>query len=78
MRVTVTVVPRARVRRVEAAGEGHLRVWVTAPPHEGRANAALIEILAEHYGVPRSCVRIVQGGSSRQKLVEVARRHRGP
>ncbi len=39
---------------------------------EGRANKRLIEILAEHLGVPKSRLRLVSGARSRDKLVEVA------
>jgi uncharacterized protein len=39
---------------------------------DGKANEALIAFLAEHYGVPKRCVRIVSGLKSRQKRVEIA------
>jgi uncharacterized protein (TIGR00251 family) len=71
MRATVTVIPRARTTRVERLEDGTLRVAVTAPPHEGRANAAVVAALAEHFGVPRSRVRILAGRSGRRKVVEV-------
>ncbi|HKV46181.1 MAG TPA: DUF167 domain-containing protein [bacterium] len=71
MRATVTVIPRARAARVERLEDGTLRVAVTAPPHEGRANAAVVAALAEHFGVPQSQVRIVAGRSGRRKVVEV-------
>ncbi len=71
MRVAVTVTPNARVARVEEVGAGHLRVAVTAPPREGRANEAVREALAAHFGVPRSQVRIIRGGASRHKIVEI-------
>jgi uncharacterized protein len=44
---------------------------VAAPPERGRANAALVELLAELLGVPRSHVRVVGGHGSRRKLVEI-------
>jgi len=71
VRLTVLVVPRARGTRVEPQDDGTLRVAVTAPPHEGRANAALVEALADHFGVPRSRVRIVRGHGNRRKVVEI-------
>ncbi len=72
MRLSVTVTPNARTGRVERLGPGHLRVAVTAPAREGRANAALIEALSAHFGVPRSRIRILRGTASRHKTVEVS------
>jgi uncharacterized protein (TIGR00251 family) len=44
---------------------------VTAPPVDGRANAAVIKLLAEWLGVSRSAVQIVRGETSRRKIVEI-------
>ena len=49
-----------------------LKVAVTAPPVEGKANAACVRVLAEVLGVPRSAVAIVAGGSGRLKRVCIA------
>ncbi len=68
--LAVRVVPRAR--RDEIAGimdDGSVRIRLTAPPVEGKANAALIEYLAELTGIARSRIEIVAGHSHRQKLV---------
>ncbi len=72
MRIAVTVVPRARRTRVEPLEGGGFRVAVTAAPHEGQANEAVIEALAEYFRVPRSRVRIVLGRTARRKVVEIA------
>ena len=59
--------------RSEFAGEhgGRLKLRLAAPPVEGRANAALIEFLAEYFGVPKRNVRIAAGHKSRRKRVVV-------
>jgi uncharacterized protein YggU (UPF0235/DUF167 family) len=44
---------------------------VTAAPVDGAANAAVCRLLAKHYGVRRSAVGIVAGGSGRTKIVEI-------
>jgi uncharacterized protein (TIGR00251 family) len=52
-------------------GEGaaaQLKIAVQAPPVEGRANSALIEFLAERFGVARSHVELVSGELSRSKV----------
>ena len=71
VRFAVRVQPRAS--RSEIVGEhgGALRVRLAAPPVDGAANDALVELLAESLGVPRRAVRIVAGHSSRFKTVEV-------
>lgn len=71
MRVTVTVVPRARRTAVERLADGGFRVAVTAPAQEGRANGAVVDALAAYFGVPRSKVRIVLGRTARRKVVEI-------
>jgi uncharacterized protein len=64
---------QARARRDEIAGErgGSLLVRVTAPPVEGRANAAVCGLLAKRLGVAAGRVAVVRGASSRDKLVEI-------
>ena len=60
--------------RSEFAGRHgeRLKVRLAARAVDGKANEALIEFLAEHYGVPRTRVRILSGAKSRQKRVEIA------
>lgn len=48
-----------------------LAVKVTAPPEKGKANAALVKLLAKHFGVAKSAVTIVSGETGRLKVVEV-------
>ena len=71
VRFAVRVQPRAA--RSEAAGRhgDALRVRLAAPPVDGAANGALVDLLAALLGVPRRAVRIVGGLASRSKLVEV-------
>lgn len=61
---------RDEIRGLRA--DGALKVCVTAPPVEGRANHALVRLLAERLGVKRSCVEIMTGHSSRDKRVQLA------
>ncbi len=59
--------PGARRPGVQGEQRGSLKVAVTAPPEDGRANAALIETLAEVLGVRRSQVMLLSGQSGRDK-----------
>ena len=71
-RIQVRVTPRAS-RDALAGWQGDvLRVRVTAPPVEGKANAAVARLVAKAVGVPKSAVGIVSGAGAREKLVEVA------
>lgn len=77
MRVAVRLTPRGRADRLEGIahrsdGAAVLKVSVTAPPAEGRANDALLQLLAREWGVPRRDLAIVGGLKSRSKTVRVA------
>jgi uncharacterized protein (TIGR00251 family) len=72
VRFAVRVQPRASRTGVEGVHGDALKVRVNAPPVDGAANEAVVEVLAEALGVPRRAVRIVAGESSRSKVVEVA------
>ncbi len=71
MKISVTVKPQARKTKVERLPDGSYRVAVSAPAHEGRANEAVIEVLADFFDVPKSRVEIVSGASGRKKIVEI-------
>jgi uncharacterized protein (TIGR00251 family) len=51
--------------------DGALKVKVSAPPEQGRANAELCRLLAAHFGVPAPAVRVVAGVASTRKKVEI-------
>ncbi|HUF41336.1 MAG TPA: DUF167 domain-containing protein [Verrucomicrobiae bacterium] len=70
-RIRVTVQPQARKREITEIADGEFRAAITAPARDGKANLALIELLAEYFKLPKSSIRILRGRSSRRKLVEV-------
>jgi uncharacterized protein (TIGR00251 family) len=73
-RATIRLHVQPGARRSEFAGlhGDALKVRIAAPAVENRANAALVELLSEALGVPKSAVRIRSGGAARRKLVEVS------
>jgi uncharacterized protein (TIGR00251 family) len=71
VRFSVRVQPRASRSAIEGVHAGALKVRLTAPPVDGAANEALVELLADRLGVPKRAVVIVGGASSRTKVVEV-------
>ena len=72
MILTVKVVPKASRVRVKEE-PGLLKVYLTSPAQDGKANAQLVEVLATHFGTRKYLVRIVRGESSRTKTVEITR-----
>jgi uncharacterized protein len=71
--LAIRVQPRARRDEVVGWQGTTLRVRVTAPPAEGRANQAVIALLASALGVPRSSIGLVSGAAGRDKLVRIGR-----
>ena len=67
----VRVNPRAKRNAVTKAVDGSVKVYVTAPPEDGRANEALVESIAEWLGVKRRQVEIINGATSRNKVVRI-------
>ena len=67
----VKVHPRARKNAVTGTLGDALKLSLTAPPSEGRANHACIDFLAEVLRLPRSSVTIAAGHSSRNKVVRI-------
>ena len=66
----IKVTPHARQNKV-VESDGLLRVYTTAAPEKGRANSAVIELLAEYFDVPKSRIKILNGLAFREKTVTV-------
>jgi hypothetical protein len=70
--LTVRVTPRARRTEVaEILEDGTIRIRVTAPPVEGKANAALVRFLAEVLGISKNRIEIVAGEKGLDKIVTI-------
>ena len=67
----VRVTPRARGNALSVDAQGVVRVRLTAPPVEGAANRALIDLLAEGLGLKRAAFEVVHGARGRDKIVAV-------
>lgn len=70
-KITLRVIPRARQNKIELDESGVYRVHITAAPVDGAANVAVIKMLAEYFGVPKSQITIIRGETSRDKIVEI-------
>jgi uncharacterized protein (TIGR00251 family) len=69
---TIKVQPRARKNAITGELGDALKIALTAPPVDGKANAACIEFFANLLKVPRSSITIASGQSSRNKVIRVA------
>ena len=70
--IRIRVVPNAKKNQVKKFGNG-FKVYLTAPPVEGKANKMLLKILADEFNVNKSQLSITKGTNSRDKIISIAR-----
>jgi hypothetical protein len=68
----VRVHPRAKKNAITGKLDGTLKLSLTSPPVDGRANDACIEFFANLLKLPRSSITIASGQTSRQKVIRVS------
>jgi len=73
VKVQVKVKPNSKTEELAQEGDSFI-ARVKAPPKEGKANQAVIKLLAQHFNVPRNQVRILSGFKSRNKVIEIVNR----
>jgi len=71
MKISVKVKPNARQEKIEKIGNRDFLIWVKEKPQEGKANKAVIAILAGYFGVSKSEVILLKGQTSKEKIFEV-------
>ena len=70
--LAIRVTTRARRNEiVEVLNDGTIKIRLTAPPVEGKANKELVKFLAQVLGIPKSRIDLVAGRTGRDKLVSV-------
>ncbi len=77
IRIAVRVSPRAARNRIEGLaaepdGRAALKIALAAAPEGGKANAALVRLLAREWGVAKSAITVAGGAASRRKVLHVA------
>lgn len=70
MRLTVKVIPRAKVNKI-IYNQQEIKVYLTKPAVEGKANKQLCKILADYFKVKPYQIQIIKGEKSRSKLIQV-------
>jgi len=71
LRIWVTVKPQAKKEEIRRTADAGLIASVQAPARQGKANEALIQLLASYFSTSKSSVRIIRGQTSRKKLIEI-------
>ena len=72
MKLSAHIKPNSKHREeVVLNDDGSLTIYTKAPAAEGKANATAIKLVAEHFKVPKSCVKLILGVTSKQKVFEV-------
>ena len=69
--LNVRVIPKAKNNAVTGIEDGALKIRITAPPVDGKANAFLVKFLAKRWGVPKSNISVISGESARSKRLRV-------
>ncbi len=75
--VAIRLTPKAKTARItgiaeQADGTAALRLSVTAPPERGKANAAMVALLAKTWRLPKSAITLTSGVTDRRKVVHIS------
>ncbi len=71
MIIDVIVTPRAKHTKMTHEPSGVWKIWVTAPPVDGKANEEVRRAIAAYFQVPKLAVRILKGLTDRRKVIEL-------
>jgi len=76
-RIEVKVQPRAKQKKILKLNKTIYKVYTNKPAIDGKANKAVVELLADYLGLRKNQVTIVKGKKSRDKIVEIRRVQKG-
>lgn len=72
MIIKIRVLPRSSQNEIVGPmADGTIKVKLTAPPVDNAANEALVKLLSKEYQTPKSRIKIISGGKSKNKIVEI-------
>jgi len=71
VKIIIKAKPGAKEDKVEKIDEANYMVYVKAPPKDGKANAAIIKLLADYFNTSQSLVEIISGHMARVKVIEI-------
>lgn len=70
-RLSVKVIPKSGRSELKFEGKT-LKAWLKSAPEDGKANEELVRTLADKLGAPKTCIEIVRGFSSKNKIVDIS------
>ena len=70
--IKIYLQPKASRNEIVGDYRGGIKVRVTAPPAEGKANEELLRLLSKIWRIPRSCIEIIRGHHSREKVLRIS------
>jgi uncharacterized protein (TIGR00251 family) len=71
MIINVKISPRSSRNEININSDGSLKIYLTSAPVDNKANEALIKMLAEHFKVGKTKIKIVRGRTSKNKVIEI-------
>ena len=71
MKIFVKVKPNARKNEVKKIDENHYEITTTATPENGKANASVVELLADFFRIGKTKIHIVKGLTTKEKIIEI-------
>lgn len=75
MKITIKVKTKAKEEKVVETGDNNFEVHVKQIPEKGKANIAVIKLLAKHFKIPQNSIRIITGKTNSHKVVEISFAH---
>ncbi len=73
MKIFVKVKPKAKEEKVEKIDDINFKVSVKQPPEKGRANRAVMRVLADYFNIGQSNIQIISGSTSKLKIIEITK-----
>ncbi|PIV42568.1 MAG: hypothetical protein COS26_01795 [Candidatus Nealsonbacteria bacterium CG02_land_8_20_14_3_00_40_11] len=73
MKIFVRVKPKAKEEKVEKIDDINFNVQVRALPEKGKANRAVIRVLADYFNIGQANIQIVSGSKSKLKIIEITK-----
>ncbi len=71
VRLHLFIQPKSSKNEIVGPHNGELKIKITAPPIDGRANEGLIEFLSDHFNIPKRSISLVKGETGRHKTVDL-------
>lgn len=72
MKFFVKVKPNSKKEKIEKVSFSELVIWTKKPAKQNKANNDVVKILAEYFSLPKSCVNLVKGKNSKNKIFEIS------